>query len=92
MEIDNNRTERSIKPFVIGRKNWLFANTPSGAKASEIAFSIIEAAKENGLEPYVNLRYFSIKAPNLREDESIDILLSWNAPDHCRSKAVHSTE
>ena len=60
MEIDNNRTEHSIKPFVIGRKNWLFANTPSGAKASEIAFSIIEAAKENGLEPYVNLRYFFI--------------------------------
>lgn len=46
LEIDNNRAERSIKPFVIGRKNWLFANTPSGAKASATIFNIIETAKE----------------------------------------------
>ena len=92
LEIDNNRAERSIKPFVIGRKNWLFANTPSGAKASATAFSVIETAKENSLEPYAYLKYIFTKAPNLREDESIDILLPWNAPDDCRSKAVHSTE
>jgi hypothetical protein len=52
LEISNNRAERSIKPFVVGRKNWLFANTPRGAKASAIMFSIIETAKENGLNPY----------------------------------------
>ena len=49
LEINNNRAERSIKPFVIGRKNWLFANTPSGAKVSATVFSSIETAKENGL-------------------------------------------
>jgi transposase len=52
LEIDNNRSERSIKPFVIGRKNWLFANTPRGAKASAAIYSVIETAKENGLLPF----------------------------------------
>ena len=92
LEIDNNRAERSIKPFVIGRKNWLFANTPSGAKASAISFSVIETAKENGLDPYAYLKYIFTKAPNLKENESLEILLPWNAPDACRSKAAHSTE
>jgi hypothetical protein len=46
LEISNNRAERSIKPFVIGRKNFLFANTPRGAKASAMMFSLIETAKE----------------------------------------------
>jgi hypothetical protein len=57
LEICNNRAERSIKPFVIGRKNWLFANTPRGAKASSIIFSIIETAKENKLKPYEYLTF-----------------------------------
>lgn len=48
LELDNNRSERSIKPFVIGRKNWLFANSPRGAKASATIYSVIETAKENG--------------------------------------------
>ena len=86
LEIDNNRAERSIKPFVIGRKNWLFANTPSGAKASATVFSIIETAKENGLDPYEYLKFIFTKAPNLKEDESTDVLLPWNAPDCCRGK------
>ena len=88
LEIDNNRAERSIKPFVIGRKNWLFANTPSGAKASATVFSIIETAKENGLEPYEYLRYIFTKAPNLRDSETMDVLLPWNAPDCCRVKTT----
>lgn len=52
LELDNNRGERSIKPFVIGRKNWLFSNTAKGAKASATIYSIIESAKENGLNPH----------------------------------------
>ena len=92
LEVDNNRAERSIKPFVIGRKNWLFANTPSGAKASAIAFSVIETAKENDLDPYEYLKFIFTKAPNLKDNESIDILLPWNAPDDCRSKSACSTE
>jgi hypothetical protein len=42
LEIDNNRSESAIKPFVIGRKNWLYANTPRGAKASSTIYSVIE--------------------------------------------------
>jgi hypothetical protein len=52
LEIDNNRSERSIKPFVIGCKNVLFANTPRGAKASATSYSIMERAKENGLNQF----------------------------------------
>ncbi|PMN99657.1 hypothetical protein BCT16_10255 [Vibrio sp. 10N.222.54.B6] len=49
LSIDNNRAERAIKPLVIGRKNWLFSNTPNGADASAMLYSIIETAKANGL-------------------------------------------
>ena len=51
LEISNNRDERSIKLFVIDRKDFLFANTMRGAKASATMFSIIETARENGLDP-----------------------------------------
>ena len=51
LELDNNRAERSIKPFVIGRKNFLFSNTPRGARSSAIVYSIVESAKENNLNP-----------------------------------------
>ena len=52
LTIDNNRAERAVKPFVIGRKNWLFSNTANGAKASGMLYSIIETAKANGLTPF----------------------------------------
>ena len=64
LEISNNRAERSIKPFVISRKNFLFANTPRGAKASAIMFSLIETAKENGLDSFKYLSYVFKNAPN----------------------------
>jgi len=64
LEISNNRAERSIKPFVIDRKNFLFANTPRGAKASAVMFSLIETAKENGLDPFKYLSYVFKNAPN----------------------------
>lgn len=65
LEVSNNRAERSIKPFVIGRKNWLFANTPKGAKSSAVIYSIIETAKESGVNPYDYLVYVFKSAPNL---------------------------
>ena len=64
LEISNNRAERSIKPFVISRKNFLFANTPGGAKSSAVIFSLIETAKENGLNPYEYLRFLFQALPN----------------------------
>ena len=55
IELTNNSAERAIKPFVIGRKNWLFCNTPDGARASAIIYSIIETAKANNLNPLAHL-------------------------------------
>ncbi|WP_367227198.1 transposase [Shewanella sp.] len=52
LNIDNNRAERAIKPFVIGGKNWLFSNTANGANASAMLYSMIETAKANGLVPF----------------------------------------
>ena len=89
LEISNNRAERSIKPFVIGRKNWLFANTPRGAKASAILYSIIETAKENGLNPYGYLTYVFSNAPNwdIRNNiDNLERLLPWFVPDSCKAK------
>jgi len=65
LEISNNRAERSIKPFVIGRKNWLFSNTPGGARASAIYYSLVVTAMENGLNPFEYLTWILTNMPNL---------------------------
>jgi transposase len=80
LEIDNNRSERSIKPFVIGRKNFLFANTPRGATASAIAYSIVETAKENGLNPFAYLQHLFEQLPNIDPDDpnALTALLPWS--------------
>lgn len=88
LEIDNNRAERSIKPFVIGRKNWLFANTPKGARASATIYSVVETAKENGLDPFKYLTYLFETLPNIDTTDKmvLDQLLPWAAdlPTNCR--------
>lgn len=88
LEIDNNRAERSIKPFVIGRKGWLFANTSRGAKSSAIIYSVAETAKENGLNP---LKYFCFlleMLPNIdiKDNVALDKLLPWSSelPKDCK--------
>ena len=60
---DNNLAENAIRPFCVGRKNWLFAGTPAGAEASATIYSLIESAKANRLEPYKYLRYLLEKLP-----------------------------
>jgi hypothetical protein len=84
LEISNNRGERSVKPYVIGRKNWLFCNTPNGARASSIIYSVIETAKENGLNPCTYLSHIFKTAPNidLRNDPlAADNLMPWKQLD-----------
>lgn len=78
LKISNNRAERSIKPFVIGRKNFLFANTPRGAKASAMIYSIIETAKENGLNPYDYLKFLFEAMPNTVAGQ-LDFFLPWSS-------------
>jgi len=65
IELSNNRAERSIKPFEIGRRNFLFSNTPRGAKASAIVYSIVESAKENGLNPFEYLKCLFKTLPDM---------------------------
>jgi hypothetical protein len=80
LELDNNRSERAIKPFVIGRKNWLFANTPGGARCSATIYSLVETAKENALNPFTYLTYLFEQLPNIdrKDAAALDALLPWS--------------
>ena len=75
---DNNLVENAIRPYVVGRKNWLFAGSPDGAKASATFFSLIETAKTNGLEPYAYLRYIFEKLPTAQTEQDLIDLLPQN--------------
>lgn len=72
---DNNTAENAIRPFVLGRKNWLFAGHPNGAAASATFFSLIETAKANGLEPFGYLRYVFEKLPLIQDPDEYRGLL-----------------
>jgi len=77
LNIDNNRAERAIKPFVIGRKNWLFSYTKNGATASAILYSLIETAKANGVMPYDYLDWLLTELPKDPRNKNVDALLPW---------------
>ena len=85
LEFSNNRAERSIKPFVQGRKVWLFSNTPNGAMASSIYYSIVETAKENHLNPREYIRHLLETLPTAKTSD-LESLLPWSEsiPDCCR--------
>ncbi len=95
LEMNNNRAERSIKPFVISRKNFLFSNTPRGARGTAIMYSMIETAKENGLKPYNYLVYLFEQLPNVdtRDVAVIDSLMPWSEtlPEDCRMPKKENT-
>lgn len=75
LSIDNNLAENAIRPFVVGRKNWLFSDSVRGVKASANLYSIIETAKANGLEPYAYLRHLFARLPAAGSVEDIEALL-----------------
>ena len=77
--IDNNVAENAIRPFVIGRKAWLFSNSQRGAIASANLYSLIETAKANQREPYQYLSWLFERLP-VTEEKDIDLLLPWNMP------------
>jgi len=78
LKIDNNGAENAIRPFVIGRKNWLFSHSVNGVKASANLYSLIETAKANGLEPYAYLRNVFTELPKAVSVEEIETLLPWH--------------
>ena len=84
LELSNNAAERAIKPFVQGRKQWLFCNTPNGAESSSIYYSIIETAKENHLNPFQYIKYLLEMLPYIKTKD-LETLLPWSdsLPDFC---------
>lgn len=77
LPIDNNRAENAIRPFVIGRKNWLFSDTPAGADASARVYSVIETAKASGHEPYAYLCRLLRELPAAKTVGDVEALLPW---------------
>jgi transposase len=78
LPISNCLAENAIRPFVIGRKAWLFADTPGGARASAIYYSLIETAKANGLDPHAYFREVLTQLPYADSVEKLEALLPWN--------------
>lgn len=82
LPIDNNPAERAIRPFAVGRKAWLFSDTPKGAKASAQVYSLVETAKINGQEPYAWLRHVLERLPHAQSVADYEALLPWNWRHH----------
>lgn len=81
--ISNNLAENAIRPFTLGRKNWLFCDTPKGADASAVVYSLVESAKANGIEPFAYLQHVLVQLPYFGKSpshEDLEALMPW-APD-----------
>lgn len=76
--IDNNYAENKIRPFTVGRKNWMFANSQSGAKASANLYSLVQTAKANGVNLFDYLTCVFKELPNAKSVEDVEQLLPWN--------------
>ena len=78
--ISNNLAENAIRPFTLGRKNWLFCDTPKGAEASAVVYSLVESAKANGVEPFAYLQHVLVQLPYLgktHSHEELETLMPW---------------
>ena len=79
--ISNNLVENAIRPFTLGRKNWLFCDTPKGAETSAIVYSLVESAKANGIEPFAYLQHILVQLPYLgktHSHEELESLTPWS--------------
>jgi hypothetical protein len=78
LNISNALAENAIRPFAVGRRNWLFSDTPRGARASATCFSLVETARANGLEPYAYLNHVLAGIGSADTLEKLEALLPWN--------------
>lgn len=78
LPIDNNRAENAIRPYVVGRKSWLFSDQPSGAHASAVIYSLVETARANDVEPYTWLCRVLRDLPRAQNADDYEALLPWN--------------
>jgi len=85
--LDTNGVENAIRPFVVGRKNWLFADTVRGAEASANLYSVIETAKRSGLEPFAYLRHVLAQLPSATTFDEVDALLPHRIDPACLQDA-----
>ena len=86
LEISNNPAENAIRPFTVGRKNWLFSDTPKGADASAAVYSLVETAKANGLNVRMYLTYLLTNMPDTdwrNDPASLEDMMPWS--DSCRA-------
>ena len=79
-QISNNTAENSIRPFTVGRKNWLFSGSPKGAASSAAVYSIVETAKANGLNPHKYLQKLLEELPRMKEptETNLELIMPWN--------------
>ena len=91
--ISNNLAENAIRPFTVGRKNWLFCDSVKGAEASTVVYSLVETAKANGLDPYDYLLLVLTMLPYLGKNpshEELEKLMPWHPAvrngEHIRNK------
>ena len=75
--IDNNACENAICPFVVGRRNWLFADTVAGANASANLYSLLQTCLVNGIDGYRYLRALLVALPRAKTVEDFEALLPW---------------
>jgi hypothetical protein len=75
--LDNNRCENAIRPFVVGRKGWMFSDTVKGAIASANLYSLVETAKANGVEPHAYLSTLFERLPYAKSVEDFEAVLPW---------------
>ena len=92
--ISNNLCESTIRPFATARRAWLFADTPDGAFANGVLYTLVESAKANDLDAYEYLKYLLEEMPNnhyLEQPEILDRYLPWSEelPESCRLKQRH---
>lgn len=80
VNISNALAENAIRPFAVGRRNWLFADSSRGAHASATCYSLIETAKANGVEPSSYIKYVLDNIADATTVEKLEALLPWNVP------------
>lgn len=77
LNIDNNLVENAIRPFALGRKNWLFSQSVAGAKSSAALYSLVETARANGLNTYAYLKHVFTELPSVSSPEEMEKLMPW---------------
>ena len=88
LPVDNNYLENQIRPFSTGRRAWLFAQNPNGARASANLYSLVSCARVNGIEPHAYLRYLLEELPKATTVEALEALLPWNVKPALQARGV----